>query len=216
MNKVKMVTVSVLMLTLLLTGCIRENLAEKVYDHLEEAVSLEQQFTEQQQPLAEAESREYEIYEEVLRLSNMEEISPLISEVKELANTRTEMLKKEKESIDAAYNEFLAVISIIEEIEDEELKQAGELLVEAMEQRYTTYQNLYENYHVAIGLDLELYDLVLKEDLTIEQLQSQHDLVNASYENVNNYKDKFNEFTKEYNDRKRDFYLLADLNVIFE
>ncbi|MCD8501956.1 MAG: YkyA family protein [Bacillaceae bacterium] len=212
----KMILFMMLTLSVLVTGCAKENLAEKVYHHLEAAVNIEKPFTEQQKPLAEAETKEYEIYEEILRLSNMEEIAQQIAIVKGLANSRLEMLEIEKEGIEAAYAEFLSVIPIVEEIEDGELKIAGENLIDAMEQRHDTYQLLYDNYLIAIGLDLELYELILEEDLTIEQLQQQHELVNTTYEIVNQYKDDFNNYTNIYNERKKDFYLLADLNVIFE
>lgn len=205
----------VLALLLLLIGCTKANPAEDVYHHLEKAVSLEATFEEQQEPLSKAENDEYELYDQILGLSDLEEIKKLAIQAEELAVSRKSMIEKERASIDEAYNEFSQINVIIETIEDEALKTKANELVTVMDNRYQTYLNLYNEYKGAIDLDLELYNLIQKEDLTIDELETQHDKVNSSYEKVNKYKDQFNQYTIEYNDLKRNFYELAELEVVY-
>ncbi|MCT8139097.1 YkyA family protein [Anaerobacillus sp. CMMVII] len=175
---------SILILFLVVVGCTKVNPAEEIYHHLEKAVSLEAPFEEQQEPLSKAENDEYELYDQILGLADLDEIKALATQAEEIAVTRKSMIEKERESIDEAYNEFLLITTILETIEDEDLKKAAEELVTIMENRYETYIELYNEYKFAIELDLELYNLIQKEDLTIDELETQHDKVNASYERL--------------------------------
>ncbi len=207
--------VMIIVFLLGLSACTTVNPAEEIYNHLEKAVSLEAGFEAQQAPLSKAENEEYELYDEILKLSELDEINNLVTEVEELALSRKEMIEKEKESIQEAYDEFLHINPIVETIEDEELLTLANELISTMENRFETYNELYNVYKASIDLDLELYSLVKSEDLTIEELEMMHDEVNASYMQVNDLKEKFNEYTLKYNDIKRDFYKLGDLNVSY-
>lgn len=206
----------ILFFALFMVGCSSKvNPAEEIYHHLEAAVNLEAQFEQQQELLSNAELKEYELYEEILNLADLEEIKFLANEAKQIALTRKEMIEKEKQSIVEAYEEFTQVTPIIETFEDENLKQLASELVTIMNERYETYLTLFKEYKEAIDLDIELYVLVQKEDLTIDELEAQHEKVNASYERVNHYKEQFNLFTVQYNDLKRNFYQTADLEVVY-
>ncbi|WP_161568300.1 YkyA family protein [Anaerobacillus alkaliphilus] len=205
-----------LILIFLISGCTKVNPAEDIYHHLEKAVSLEAAFEEQQEPLSKAENEEYELYDEILTLANLEEIQTLANQAEQIALSRKEMIEKEKASIEEAYSEFTQVHPIIETIENEELSRSATELVTVMEKRYKTYTELYNEYRNAIDLDIELYQLVQKEDLTIDELEAQHDKVNSSYEAVNKLKDQFNTYTIKYNELKRSFYELAELEVVYQ
>ncbi len=204
-----------IMVLLLISGCSKVNPAEDMYHHLEKAVSLEGVFEEQQEPLSRAESDEYELYDRILTLADLEEIQTLAAEAIDLANSRTEMIEKERASIEEAYQEFTQILPIIETIENIDLLNSANELVSVMEKRFNTYMALYNEYKHAIDLDIELYQLVQKEDLTIDDLEAQHEKVNISYEAVNSLKDQFNTFTIQYNELKRSFYELAELEVVY-
>lgn len=199
----------------IITGCTKVNPAEDIYHHLEKAVSLEGVFDEQQEPLTKAENEEYEIYDKILRLTEIEEISELALEAKQLAASRNEMIEKERESIQAAYDQFSQIQPIIDTIEVDDLRKISNELVKAMDERYQKYLTLHNEYKEAIDLDLQLYELVGKEDLTIEELEEGHEKVNASYEKINNLKEQFNQFTVQYNDLKRLFYEIGELDVVY-
>ncbi|UTW69136.1 YkyA family protein [Anaerobacillus sp. HL2] len=40
--------------------------------------------------------------------------------------------------------------------------------------------------------------------------------VNSQYEIVNNLKDQFNQYTIQYNDLKKSFYEIAELEVVYK
>lgn len=212
----KLITFSLIfVLIAVATGCTKTDPAEEIYRHLEKAVTLEGGFEQQQKPLSDAENEEYELYEQILSLSDLEEIQSLAAQAEESATLRKSMLEKEFESINQAYDEFNLIKPLVETIESEEIQNQANQLLETMQQRYDTYLELYNEYKVAISLDIELYQLVQKEDLTIEELEEQHEKVNGVYEVVNGLKDQFNEYTIKYNEEKRAFYELAQLEVVY-
>lgn len=215
MLKFKKLKFAVILILILVVGCTKVNPAEDIYHHLEKAVSLEAAFEQQQEPLSKAENDEYELYDQILGLADLEEIKVLAAKAEELAVSRKSMIETERDSIDDAFQEFLQITPIIEKIEKEELLKIANELVAIMDKRYQTYMELYNEYKIAIDLDLELYQLIQKEDLTIDELEAQHEKVNSSYEIVNGFKDQFNQYTIQYNDLKRNFYDLADLEVVY-
>ncbi|TMW73027.1 YkyA family protein [Alteribacter natronophilus] len=204
-------------LAAVLSGCFGNSAAMDIHEHLENAVEKEQVFQEQQSPLTEAEVREHELYEEMLELSEVEEIEPLAEEAIESAEERRSIIETEKQSIDDAYSEFQEITGYTEDLE-EEARNAAEDMTAAMDARYEVYQELYEEYLNTIELDIELYNLISQEvvnspDELLEELQGQHDRVNEAYERVNQLNSEFNERTQEYNEAKRTFYQEAELNV---
>ncbi|MDT8859193.1 YkyA family protein [Alkalihalobacillus sp. MEB130] len=206
-----------LVTTMLLTGC-GENPAESVYQHLEAAVELEMPFEQQQEPLQKAELRENELFEQIisLGLNEFDQIVELADEAIASINARESMLAQEKESIEESYLEFTQIEEKRETIEDEEMVNLLNELAETMNKRYDSYQNLYGSYEEAIQLDQQLFQMLQKEDVTMESLQEQINLVNDIYEKVNNHKENFNSYTDEYNSLKREFYEKAELNVQYD
>ncbi|MGB7999390.1 MAG: YkyA family protein [Anaerobacillus sp.] len=204
------------LLMLGLAGCqIGGSTDEKMYDHLEEAVSLEKQFREQQEPLAKAEKKEQAIYEEIVALSmdDFDKIEKLSKQAEEYTDKRLEYLKKEKESIDEAYKEFEEVKDLSSDLENKDAKKDAKKLIDKMDNRYDAYQKLNKEYKAAVEQDKKLYSSLQDKELTLEQLQDQIKVVNDQYGKVAEQKDTFNKYTAEFNDAKKAFYKSADLNV---
>lgn len=213
-NKSLLLSMMLFLVLIFLSGC-GEKTVETIYAHLEKAVVLEEMFKEQQKPLLEAEEQEHKIYEQIISLGMNEfnEIVKLSQEAGSLVDKRADLIEKEKESIEAGYIEFQKIADLIAKLEDEQLINAANEMKEKMEQRYQAYQSLYKNYKTALQLDKELYEMLQKKDLTIDQLQEQIDKINEAYEKVIADKDEFNQFTEEYNELKKSFYEKAKLNV---
>ncbi|MDQ0253883.1 tetratricopeptide (TPR) repeat protein [Evansella vedderi] len=221
MNKLKISTITLVMflLMVILAACSEEqppNPAEFMYEHFEEAVVIERAVEEIQVPLTEAENNEFEWYEEMLALSDLEEIEALAAQAIESAEERRALMDEEKEIIDNAFQEFQQAIDFIEDFQDEVVKEQAEDIVRMMEERHQTYQDLYNKYMETIDMDIELYTLIYQEELTIEELQEKHDLVNEAYQQINELNNQFNEITAEFNNAKREFYENAGLEVVFE
>lgn len=204
------------MITVMAAGCsFGDKPAEKIYTHLEEAAMLEQDFTEQQEKIVDAEKKEQQLYNEMIEMSmdDFEQIVSLSKQADQLANDRKQWMKEEKDILDEAYQTFTKAQDLVKEIENDELKQSGRQLLEAMENRHETYDKLFDAYMVSIERDRKLYNMFREKELKANDLQDQIDQVNASYKKVNETKDRFNEYTERYNETKKNFYETAELNV---
>lgn len=205
-----------LLASLFLSGCLnQETPAEQMYTVLEDVVAAEKVFEEQQSPLVELEKQEQELYDQIIALSMKEfnEIQKLSDKAITSANQREEHMKEEKQSIDASKEEFQKVPEIIEEMEDEKLKDKAQQLYDIMMERYELHNDLYSQYTDALSNDKKLYELFKTEDLTLEQLEEQITVINESYEKVLAANKKFNEKTAAYNETKLSFYKDAGLDV---
>ncbi|MBU8906756.1 YkyA family protein [Desertibacillus haloalkaliphilus] len=205
-----------LLASMVLSGCSTDP-AETIYNHLEKAVAMEDVFEQQQQPLVDAEQREHQLYEEIISLGveEFEEIRSLAEEALTIVEQRQGYIEKEKESLDASFEEFLKVETEIESIDNQDVRSSADELVEVMNKRYDKYQELYHEYENAIDLDRELYEMLQDEELTIDVLQEQIDLINTSYQSVSELKETFNQYTESYNQHKKDFYEAAELDVSY-
>ncbi|WP_408010820.1 YkyA family protein [Pseudalkalibacillus sp. A8] len=208
--------ISFCILIIVASGCtIGESPAEKMYEHLEQTVSLESGFAEVQEPLIEAEQKEQELFNEMLGLSmkEIDKIKKLADEAIGLADSRGELITKEKESIDSAYEEFKSVNGLVDEIDEDTLKKKANELVETMEKRYKSYDDLHNVYMEALNMDRELYEMMKKEDLAIEDLKSRTEKLNKKYEEVLKSQDAFNNLTDQYNEKKKAFYKEAGFST---
>ncbi|KGX88788.1 YkyA family protein [Pontibacillus litoralis] len=202
-----------------LSGCIGgPSAAEKMYNHLEEAVTLEAAFEDQQKSMVELEKKEKKIYDEIMELGleDLEKIKNKSDEAISFIEQREDKLKVEKESIDAAKEEFDNVKSLVEDLENETSKEKANQMIEAFQNRYDAYQQLNEKYKASLKLDQELYEMLQKEDVEKDALEKQIEQVNKSYEKVMKANKDFNQYTKEYNDLKKQFYEAASLEVQYD
>ncbi|GEN55472.1 YkyA family protein [Halobacillus faecis] len=203
-----------------LSACTGQSAEEQIYEHLEKAVTLEDAFREQQQPMVDLETEEQQLYEEIINL-NMDQFDEIQEKSKQAASIveeRREKLELEKESIDAAKEEFDKIEPLIEDLEEEntDAKEKAEQLVETMNARYDSYQNLYGAYDEALTMDAKLYEMMQNEDLTEEQLQEQIDKINQKYNEVIEHNETFNKHTEEYNTLKKELYEAMELDVTYE
>lgn len=187
-----------------------------MYEHFEEAVKIESEIEQLQAPLIEAEEKEMEYFTEMTEIAELEELEKIAKEAIESAEKRKQLMDEEKEKIEASYEEFQQAILYIEDIEMEDVKEKAESLVSVMEERYRTYEQLYNYYVDSVEADLVFYEMIYDEDVTIDQLEEQLAKINELYHQINEQNKKFNELTTEYNEMKKRFYEVAELNVVFD
>jgi chromosome segregation ATPase len=213
------IIVVILLITFLLTGCESgPTPAEQIYVHLEKAVELEAEFENQQDPMVNLEQKEKELYDQIIALGmkEIDKIKQLSNEALTVVEEREMRLQQERESINLSRIEFKKTVDIISLIEDEKVKEMANQLTELMNNRYNSYEELYEAYSASITLDKELYQLFQKEDLTLDELEQQVEKINKSYEQVITLNETFNQYTTEYNTIKKDFYNSAGIEVSYE
>lgn len=198
-----------------LTACNNASPEEQVYNHLEETVSLESGYVEQQESLADLEKKEQDLYNEILQLGTdeLDQIKSKSKEAIDVIGQRKDALAKEKESLDEAEAEFEEVDSIIDELENDDAKQKAQTLYETMEARYSAYDKLHEAYTKVLDDDNTLYDMFQQDDITQDELTSQIEKINAGYEEIKSANEEFNTQTEAFNEQKQQFYEAAGLNV---
>lgn len=206
------------LLIILLSACSGQSTTEKMYEHLEESVSLEAEFVNQQEPLTKLEEQEQNYYNEISKLSmeEFDQIKSLADQALESIEQRKELLEEEKNSIHAAKEEFDNVEPLIEDLEDEKLKKTAKEMNEAMNKRFDAYQTLHDAYKKSLEYDQELYEMLKQEDIEQDALSQQINKVNEQYNKVSKANDAFNEQTNTFNAKKRTFYENTDLNISYE
>lgn len=204
---------------LVLSGCLGSaSTEEKIYDVLEETVTLEKPFVEQQEDISTKEKREKEIFEEISLLTSdeMEDIKTLAQEAIEGIEDREGYIETEKESMDKSREEFKKVSPLIKDIEDEAVKKEAEGLVEVMNSRYEKFDELHTIYKETLGLEKDLYTLLESEDSEMTDVTDKIIDLNENYEMIMESNELFNEKTALYNDQKEAFYKATELNISFE
>ncbi|SES39412.1 YkyA family protein [Salipaludibacillus aurantiacus] len=198
------------------SGCFGDDSVEQMYEKFEESVEIENQIEDKQEPLVDAEQTEMNLYEEMLTLSSVEEIEPLADEAIESAEERRTLMEEEENLIEESFVIFQEAEEHLEDIDEEEVRTAGENVVQTMHERYEVYQELFNTYMTSIDEDIALYEMIKDEDAEAEELQEQHETVNDIYGEISSLNEEFNQLTNEYNEAKMEFYRAADLNVADE
>ncbi len=211
----KQTVVMLFICSLVLSGCFGPSPEENIYKTLEEVVSLENTFKKQQQPLLELEKKESDLYNKIMDLGMKEfdQVVTLAKEATTVVEEREEKIQTEYDSIMSSKEKFEAISGEIENIDDETLSASANKLKNTMEDRYQSYETLYENYKTSLSLDKELYTMLQKEDLKIDELETHITKINAAYKAVMEQNEHFNKLTEKYNEQKMDFYKQAELNV---
>ncbi|GGK04161.1 lipoprotein [Lentibacillus kapialis] len=207
-----------LILMIILSGCTGASTSEKIYNHLEKAVELEQSFEKQQDPIVELEQEEQEIYSQVIDLSmeEFDKIKKLSDKALDNIETRKEKINSEKESIDASKKEFTNIDDMVGNLEEEEVRKKADDMYQAMMDRYGAYDKLHNAYSDSLKLEEELYKMLKKEDLEQEKVSNHISKLNESYQKVIDTNKTFNKLTTEYNTLKQKFYKAAGIEVEYD
>jgi chromosome segregation ATPase len=199
-----------------LSGCVGGSTPEeKIYNVLEETVKKEEQFEEVQKPLKELEEKEQKLFKEIMNLG-MKEIDKIVKLSDEaLANVkeRKQKIEKEQEAMDGAEEEFNKAEDYVKKLKDEKLKKEAQTLIEKMSSRYKTHEKLTSAYLEALTLDKELYEMLKKEDLKMENLDEKISSINKKYKEVISVNEKYNSQTEEFNKLKKHFYKNAKVEI---
>ncbi|WP_010649575.1 YkyA family protein [Oceanobacillus massiliensis] len=210
----------ILLITLiaLLTACSSPSTEEQIHSHLEEAVNLEEGFENQQEEITDLEVQEQEIYNQIIDLGmeDFEKIKELSEQALGTIDEREEKIELERESIETSQEEFVKIEDLITELDDGTAKEKAENMYEMMNKRYTAYGQLNDAYVTSLEQERELYQMLQQEDIEQETLTEQINAINESYEKVLSSNEEFNNYTMEYNELKKEFYEVAELDVTYE
>lgn len=199
---------------LILSGCVgNKTPAEKMYDVLEDVVTKEKVFEEQQDPLVTLEKKEKNIYDQIIELGMKEydQIVKLSDEAIQLTNERKNHMERETKSLKESEQAFKKAAGIKDDFDDTKVKKTANELYDIMMQRYQAHEWLYKEYSSALTYDKELYGMFKNKNLPLEDLEAQVNKLNEQYKQVFEANEKFNMLTDQYNDKKQLFYKKAGL-----
>ena len=207
-----------LLLLIVLTACNHTAAEEEIYTYLEKAVRIESEFIEQQNKIINLEAEEQEIYNEIINLGmdEIDRIKDLATKAMGNINKRSDLIAEEKENIHSSEEEFQKTKDYIERIKEKDIKEIAKALYDKMEKRYSSYDKLNEAYIESLELESELYEMLQNKDLKQENLTEHINKINKGYEKVLDANETFNTYTIEYNELKREFYELANIDVTYE
>ncbi|MCR6095882.1 YkyA family protein [Salipaludibacillus agaradhaerens] len=205
--------ITFLSLLTILSGCVGDDPAELMYDQLETSVQIENEMKSLQEPLVEAEKKEVQLYNDMASLSSLEEIEPLSQKAIESAETRRSMMEEEKKIIDNAFEAFQEAEQYLEELEEDQAKEAGQTLIDIQNERKSVYEELYTQYVKSIDEDIKLFEMVVDEESHNDELEGQQEKVNESYARITELSDEFNVLLNDFNEAKIVFYESVGFNV---
>lgn len=199
-----------------LSACFKQQTpVEKIYHVLENVVSAEKVFEEQQDPLVDLEIKEKSVYDKMIGLGmkQYDEIVKLSNEALSMVNQRQEYMDKETDSIKESEKEFQKMADLKEELDDKELKKQANDLYTVMMKRYKAHAELYKEYTKGTTYDKQLYEMFKDKNLTMDQLESQINKLNDTYKKIYAANESFNKLTEQYNSKKYIFYQKAGLKT---
>lgn len=200
----------------LLTGCIGGSTPqEMVYDTLEDTVKKEEKVKETQEPLTKLEKEEQDLFDKAIGLSmkEIDEIKKIADQALKNISERESLIKEEAQAMDDAEEAFQAAEASIAEIENDQLKKEAENLADLMNKRFKAHESMADSYLKSLESDKELYTMLKKEDLTMEELSAQIEKINSNYKTTMEFNQEYNELTEEVNSTKVSFYESAEINV---
>jgi hypothetical protein len=214
--RVHTIIFSIFAISFLLTGCVsKEKTTERMYQALENVVTEEKVFEEQQEPLIKLEKQEKEIYNKIMALGmkRYDEIVKLSDEALSIIDKRRKHLQKEIDSINASKAEFKQAEEIQKDIDDTEQKKTAAELLKIMKSRYKVHSQLTKEYTSALDSDKELYLMLKNKNTSYEELEDHIAKLNTIYQRVHDKNEEFNELTAKYNEKKLEFYQEAGLKL---
>jgi len=145
-----------------------------------------------------------------------EQWNEYIDEAMGVQEERTHIIELEKEMMEDSKEAFDESHEWIEKIDDDETKKIGLELTEVMDERFATYDELYELYVETLANEQALYELYKSETIDEEAIKQKVDDINTSYEELMSVNERFNHETEAYNSMKKTFYEALDLDITFE
>ncbi|MGE8203915.1 YkyA family protein [Heyndrickxia sp. NPDC080065] len=200
-------------IVMVLTGCQSANKdVANIYLHLEKAAKMESNLVNQQNELADLLKKEQKIYTNILSVTvNNKKMDGMLEEATNLVGKRKLLLKKEKRSFQQSYKEVSQINTLIKKIEDKDLQQKAEKVAEIMNNRYKTYNKIYNKSMQEIKSNQDLYTLLLQKNSHLEKYDKQIKQMNKQTKEIKVLQNHFNKYTKEYNEAKIALYKAGNL-----
>ncbi|CAI8916294.1 MULTISPECIES: YkyA family protein [Bacillus] len=199
----------------LLSGCFGEKPEENLFVAFENAAKQEKSLFEDAKKLETLEKQGQELYAQIIKegKEHNEAVAPKLDQAVLNVGEREKILKNEKDALEKAQKETNSVQSNVEKIEDKKIQKQAKKVEEAYKNRYDAFQKMNESYVKSMAIEKELYAKLKVKETKLKEIGEKVKAVNQLTEEMQKEKEKFNGYTKEYNEGKLAFYKEAKIKV---
>ncbi|MFJ7970593.1 YkyA family protein [Psychrobacillus sp. NPDC096389] len=193
----------------LLSACsFGESTEEKLSNILTEIYNLEADYRDVQTQLAETEQKEQANFQSMMELTKdqKEELTTQVEETSLLLEERLTLVEKEAASIKSASEKLSAIDGLLSETDSESEKENIKKIEEAFKNRYTSYDDLSDQYQALASLQEKLYNMLIEDEAEVATIQEQLEEVNKQNDVVQQSVETFNELTTELNKVKEEVF----------
>ncbi|MCX2827321.1 YkyA family protein [Bacillus pseudomycoides] len=199
----------------LLSGCFGEKPEENLFVAFENAAKQEKSLFEDAKKLETLEKQGQELYAQIIKegKEHNEAVAQKLDQAVLNVGEREKILKNEKDALEKAQKEMNSVQSNVEKIEDKKIQKQAKKVEESYKNRYDAFQKMNESYVKSMAIEKELYGKLKVKETKLKEIGEKVKAVNQLTEEMQKEKEKFNGYTKEYNEGKLAFYKEAKIKV---
>src|SRR5699024_1826640 len=194
----RLIIICSLMFVIFLTSCSNVKQMEKTFVEIH---TLETEMNNIQEKVYALDEEEAEIYEEIITRGGIQgkEIGELANEAFLNLEEKSRYLKEEKEIFHAA-NEAL---KRIEKLNEKESDETVDEMIMLLQERYTYYDEIYNEQEKSVQLNEDLYKLLIKGanrnqiEEVLQDINEKEGVIQTNHEQFNLLTDKYNEVSLE-------------------
>ncbi|PEP44335.1 hypothetical protein CN568_06665 [Bacillus pseudomycoides] len=198
-----------------LGGCLGAKPEDQLYVAFENAANQEKALFDNVKTFEQLETKEQELYNQIIQ-EGKEQNEGVIQKIEQAiatVNEREKLVKDEKDVLEKAQKETASVHSYIDKIEDKKLKNQAEKVEEVYKNRYEVFQKINNSYKEELIAEKELYEKLKGKETKLKEIGEKVKTINTLNEETLKEKEKFNQYTKEYNEGKLKFYEDAKIKI---
>jgi len=185
-----------------LGGCLGAKPEDQLYVAFENAANQEKALFDNVKTFEQLETKEQELYNQIIQ-EGKEQNEGVIQKIEQAiatVNEREKLVKDEKDVLEKAQKETASVHSYIDKIEDKRLKNQAEKVEEVYKNRYEVFQKINNSYKEELIAEKELYEKLKGKETKLKEIGEKVKTINTLNEETLKEKEKFNQYTKEYNE----------------
>jgi hypothetical protein len=198
-----------------LGGCLGAQPEEELYVAFENAANQEKTLFDNVNKLEQLETKGQELYDQIVQegKEHNEAVIPKIEQAVTNVDEREIVLKSEKDALEKAQKETTSVHNYIDKIEDKKLQKQAKKVEEVYKNRYEVFQKMDKIYKESLITEKELYEKLQDKETKLKEISEKVKAVNTLNKETLKEKAKFNQYTKDYNERKLRFYKDAKIKM---
>lgn len=198
-----------------LVGCLGAKPEEKLYVAFEKAADQEKALSDNVKKLEQLEAKGQDLYNQVIQKGqeNNEEALPQIEQAVANVSEREKELDNEADVLKKAQTEVTSALNDINKIEDKKLQEQAKTVEKAYKNRYDAFLKMNGSYKKSLVIEKELYEKLKDKETKLKEINEKVKAYNVINEETLKGKEKVNQYTKEYNKGKLNFYKNAKIKI---